>query len=99
MKCGETRAEAIAEGHVHDLGLCVVERYLRLVEDGLDDGSCRLRKLAFELFDLPAEEHDRLAGGTHLLAGIAAKTLTPASDFVEFALVHEAIMSFRCKCG
>jgi hypothetical protein len=99
MERGEAGAEAIAQSGVDDFGMRVLELEFRLVEHGLHDRSRRHRKLTFEPFDLAAQEHDRLAGGTHLLARVAAKALTPASDFVEFSFLHGAIMSFRCKEG
>jgi hypothetical protein len=52
----------------------------------------RSRELAPDALDLRAEEADRLAGGAHILALIPAQALAPASDFLELAPIHSAII-------
>jgi hypothetical protein len=50
------------------------------------------RELAPDALDLRTEEADRLASGAHILALVPAQGLAPASDFLEFAPIHEAII-------
>ena len=50
------------------------------------------RELAPDALDLRTEEADRLAGGAHILALILAQALAPASDFLELAPIHSAII-------
>jgi len=46
------------------------------------------RELAPDAFDLRAEEADRLAGGAHVLALVAAESISPALNFLELAPIH-----------
>jgi hypothetical protein len=52
------------------------------------------REVAPDAFYLRAEEANRLAGGAHVLALVPAQGLAPASDFLELAPIHGAIIPY-----